>query len=118
MPPEPQSRKAINIFVSYSHKDKKLKDKLLSQLSPLRHQGVIKSWDDQQIAAGSEWDKEILKHFNEADIILCLISPDFIDSDYCYGVQAKQAWERRTSEGIEIIPILLRGSRLAENTFS
>jgi len=100
--------RVVKVFLSYAHQDEEFKDKLLSHLSPLRRQGLIESWDDRKIRAGGIWDEEILKHFNEADVILCLISADFINSEYCHEVEMKRAWERRELEKVKIIPILLR----------
>lgn len=108
MQAEAKPTKPAKIFLSYSHKDERWKDKLLTHLSPMRRQGSINSWDDRQIKAGSQWNDEILKHFNEADVILCLISPDFIDSDYCYQIEAQRALEKRELGQVEVIPILLR----------
>ena len=71
---------AVKIFVSYAPKDEGYKQHLLKHLSPLVRQGSITSWDAQQIRAGSEQHEEALKHFYEADIILCLLSSDFIYS--------------------------------------
>src|SRR5882724_1495506 len=108
---------ALKIFLSYSHNDKTLKERLLKHLSPMVRQGTIQHWDDQQLRAGQA-KEEILKYFDDANIILCLISPDFISSDYCYMTEMKRAWERRELEGAEIIPILLKPVEWQETPFS
>ena len=84
----------VKIFFCYAHEDERLLNKLKSHLSPLRRQGLIEIWHDRDIRAGLEWEKEINKHLNVADIILLLISPDFMDSDYCYGKEMQRALER------------------------
>jgi hypothetical protein len=71
----------IELFYSYSHKDEALKDQLLSHLSNLRRQGIIREWHDRKIGLGTEWAKEIDEHLNSADVILLLISSDFIASE-------------------------------------
>ncbi|WP_263351050.1 toll/interleukin-1 receptor domain-containing protein [Acidicapsa acidisoli] len=70
-----------SLFFSYSHKDENLRDQLETQLAALQRQGLISSWHDRRITAGTEIDTAIDKHLDEADVILLLISPDFIGSD-------------------------------------
>ncbi len=75
----------VSLFYSYSHKDETLRDTLETHLSILARNGVISQWHDRRILAGSEWESEINNQIEAADIILLLVSPDFIDSDYCTG---------------------------------
>jgi len=70
----------VRVFFSYSHKDEELRDKLATHLSNLEWQNVISSWHDRKLVAGMEWDDEIKSQLDSADIILLLISPDFIAS--------------------------------------
>ena len=42
------------IFISYSHKDEREKDRLLSHLGVLQHEGLIGLWSDDRIGAGAE----------------------------------------------------------------
>jgi hypothetical protein len=100
--------RALELIVSYSHKDEALKNELLIHLSPLRREGVIRNWHDRDIDAGTEWKTEIDSHFKTADIILLLVSPDFINSDYCYDVEMKRALERHDAGECRVIPIFLR----------
>ena len=82
---------SIEIFYSYSHKDEALREELEKQLSLLKWQGLITGWHDRRILAGQEWADEIDTHLNTAQIILLLVSPDFMASKYCYGVEVKRA---------------------------
>jgi len=100
--------KPIEVFYSYSHKDEGLRDELDSHLSILRRQGVITGWYDRRIGAGREWEGEIDTHLNTADIILLLISADFLASDYCYDVEIKRAMERHDAGEAHVIPVILR----------
>ncbi len=88
------SGKVIKVFYSYAHEDKKLRDELEKHLSALRRMGQIKEWHDHEINAGTDWKREIDIHLSTANIILLLISPDFLHSEYCYQVEMKQALER------------------------
>jgi len=98
----------IEIFFSYSHKDEKLRDDLEKQLSLLKRQGIIASWHDRKIVAGQEWVDQIDTHLNTAQIILLLISPDFMASDYCYESEMMRAIERHKAEEALVIPVILR----------
>jgi len=73
-----------------------------------KRSGIINVWHDRTITAGSEWEREIDVHLNTADIILLLVSPDFMDSDYCYGIEMKRAMERHERGDARVIPIILR----------
>jgi TIR domain len=103
-----QALMAVKIFFSYAHEDEPLLNKLKAHLRPLHRQGLIDVWYDRNISGGSEWEHEISNHLDEADIILLLISPDFMDSDYCYGVEMKRALERHERREAHVIPIILR----------
>src|SRR6266702_3671187 len=98
----------VKLFLCHAHEDEPLLDKLKSHLSPLRRQGLIQMWHDRDISAGTEWEQEISKHLNGAQIILLMVSPNFMDSDYCYGIEAKQAMERHERGEAQVIPIILR----------
>lgn len=82
------------LFFSYSHRDETLRDALEVHLSMLKCQGVITTWHDRRIGAGREFDQEISQHLEEADVILLLVSPDFLASDYCYEKEMARAMER------------------------
>jgi len=74
----------------------------------LQRQGQIILWSDTDINAGEEWEREVHQHLESADIILLLISPDFISSDYCYSTEMERAIERHDHDDAHVIPILLR----------
>lgn len=96
------------VFFSYSHADEALRDQLEKQLSALKRQGVIETWHDRRIGAGPEFAKAIDEHVNRDDIILLLVSSDFIASDYCYDIEMKRALERHDAGQAEVIPVILR----------
>lgn len=97
----------IKIFFCYAHEDEPLLKRLKIHLRPLQREGLIEIWHDRDISAGAEWEYEIKKHLNEAQIILLLISPDFMDSDYCYSVEMQHAIERHECKEACVIPIIL-----------
>ncbi len=98
----------MTIFYSYAHADESLRKDLEKHLSSLRREGLIAEWHDCDINAGMEWEREINAHLNAAQIILLLVSPDFIDSEYCYGIEMKRAMERHERGEAFVIPVILR----------
>ncbi len=98
----------VKVFISYAHEDEPLSKELEKQLKSLRRQGLIEVWHDRDISAGTEWERETNKHLNDADIILLLVSPDFMDSDYCYSIEMSRAMERHSRGEARVIPIILR----------
>ncbi|MFN6472661.1 MAG: GUN4 domain-containing protein [Nostoc sp. SerVER01] len=99
---------SLRLFFSYSHKDEALRDELAKHLSILERQGVISSWHDRKILPGEEWDYQINDNLNTADIILLLVSSDFLFSKYCWDVEVKKAIERHHAGEACVIPVILR----------
>src|SRR6266567_4739155 len=98
----------VKIFFCYAHEDEQLLNKLKNHLFPLKRAGIIDVWHDREISAGTEWEREIDKHLNSAQIILLMVSPDFMDSDYCYSIEMKRAMERHERGEARVIPVILR----------
>lgn len=96
------------VFYSYAHEDEVLCNELEKHLSTLHRQGLISSWHDRQIVAGTDWALTIDTHLETASLILLLVSSDFLASDYCYGIEMKRALERHQMNEARVIPILLR----------
>jgi WD40 repeat protein len=97
----------VEIFFCYAHEDEELLKKLKTHLIPLQREGFIDIWHDRDISAGTEWQREVDKHISSAQIILLLVSPDFMASDYCYGKEMKRALERHERGEARVIPIIL-----------
>ena len=98
----------LTIFCCYARKDQKMLEHLKIHLIPLERQGRITIWSDTDIDAGEEWEKELHQHLETAAIILLLISPDFIASDYCDSTEMTRAIERHNENKARVIPILIR----------
>jgi TIR domain len=101
--PEP-----VSMFISYAHEDEPLRSELQKHLSLLQRQGLISTWQDRQITAGTKWAQEIDEHLKSASIILLLVSADFVASDYCYGVEMQRALDRDKAGQARVIPIIVR----------
>lgn len=96
------------VFFSYSHADESLRDQLEIQLAMLKRQGLVESWHDRRIPAGSDLEHEISTQMESADIVLLLVSADFLASNYCYDVEMKRALERHEAGDARVIPVILR----------
>ena len=97
-----------HVFFSYSHADEELRNELEKHLTGLRRQGVITTWHDRRIGPGEELHHHIDEQLTAADIVLLLVSADFLASDYCYGVEMKRAMERHRRSEAHVIPVILR----------
>lgn len=98
----------INVFCSYAHVDEDLMKELYKHLSLLRRSDLINCWYDRMIIPGEEWQSKIDDNINTANIILLLISADFLNSDYCYGAEMACALKRYEAQQAYVIPIFLR----------
>jgi hypothetical protein len=99
---------AIKVFFCYADQDDSLRGELEKHLSPLRRVRYITGWFDRNIQAGTDWRQEIETRIDTANIILLLVSPDFIYSDYCYTFEMRQAIDRHKEGKAYVIPIILR----------
>jgi hypothetical protein len=102
------SNSSVNIFISYSRKDDDLRSALSAHLGYLKHQYKISMWQEREIEAGAEWELELRARLESSQIILLLISADFLASDYCYSLEMKLALELHQAKTALVIPILLR----------
>lgn len=97
-----------SLVFSYAHADEGLRNDLERHLSPLKRMGRISTWHDRRIVPGEEFAGQIDQHFVDADILLLLISSDFIASDYCYQIEMTNALQRHERGEAIVIPVILR----------
>lgn len=102
------SQGPMSVFLSYAHEDEWLLSKLEAHLSGLKREGLISTWYDRQIMPGSHWAGVVDRHLEQASLILLLVSPDFLKSDYCYEIEIKRALERDQAGKAIVIPVILR----------
>jgi TIR domain/NB-ARC domain len=103
-----QNHSPISVFFSYAYEDEPLLQKLEMHLSVLKQQGLISTWDARQIVPGTNWAQVIDERLELAEIILLLVSTNFLASDYCYQVEMKRALERHEAGQARVIPIIVR----------
>lgn len=96
------------VFFSYSHDDEQYRDQLEKHLSLLKREGLIESWHDRRIRAGSPIDQAIDEHLEGAEVVLLLVSASFLASDYSYGIEMQRAMERHAAGEATVIPVIVR----------
>ena len=111
-------KQEIKLFYCYAHEDRPIRDELEKHLSWLKRRYQLTNWHDREIMPGEEWEQAIDMHLNTAKLILLLISPDFMNSDYCYGKEMRRALERHRAGTCRVIPILLRPTYWEDAPFS
>lgn len=102
------SRRPSKLFYSYLSLDENLRLELEAHLATLQHDNVLEPWSCREITAGGRWDREIRRQLNDADIILLLISADFLNSPYIQSVELRRALERHRAGDAVVIPVILR----------
>jgi len=96
------------VFVSYSHQDEVWKDRLQPHLQVLKHVDDVIIWDDRAIGAGDDSYDAIREVMERAAVAVCLISADYLASDFVTKEEIPYLLERREKEGMVLIPVLLR----------
>jgi hypothetical protein len=109
---------SLKLFISYSHADELLKNELLKHLEPLKHLNLVESWHDRKLMPGEEWENAISKNLESANIILLLVSIDFINSKYCYDIELDRALELHAQQKNTVIPIILRNCLWQHTAFA
>src|SRR4051812_19255899 len=110
--------KSHNVFIVYSREDEEFRSELAKHLKPLERRGLIRPWHDRMIGAGDDWKSAIDKHLEEADVVLLLVSVDFISSDFCYEIEMSRALERHREGNARVIPILIRDCHWKDAPFA
>lgn len=98
------------VFISYSKTDEHYRNELEKHLSVMKRNGTIASWHDRKLLPGEKWDGKIKQELKEADIILFLVSSDFLATDYIYDVELDLALKRDkdSNDNVICVPIILR----------
>ena len=99
---------AVQVFISYSHKDEELLNLLRDHMAPLKRQGLIADWHDRRIVPGDHWDREISEHLHACQLVLLLVSASFFASDYIDGAEMADALSREAAGKVRVIPVILR----------
>jgi len=95
------------VFISYSHNNTQEKEELKKHLTVLERKGLIDSWDDSEIETGVQWRETILAELKSSNVIIFLVSSDFLASNFINDVEIKEAIELNKQGDIEIFPVIL-----------
>ena len=103
------------VFYSYSHKDEAYKNSLVTHLTILKRIELIDDWHDRKILPGADWGGEISGNLLDSDVIILLVSSDFIASEYCYCKEMSTAIEMHESKQSIVIPVIIRPCEWGES---
>ena len=98
----------MKLFLSYSHRDEKAIEELRKDLKLMERNGLIRPWSDHALTAGELWEARILQELNEADIIVCQLSRDFLASDFCVLKELETAIQRKQQGEAELFAYVLK----------
>jgi len=96
------------VFISYSHKDETEKEHLVSHLKVLESAGHIELWVDDRIAGGADWADEIKQAIARANVVILLISANFLTSDFILGQEVPAFLKRRKNQGMTVFPVIAK----------
>lgn len=99
------SQTPIRLFISYSHRDRRFIEQLLSHIKLLKRQKIIDAWYDRDISVGENFSQEITNHLENAQIVVLLVSNHFLNSDYCWNIEMKKAMQKHEAQEAIVIPI-------------
>lgn len=97
--------KGVNVFIAYSHRDETLKKRLEVHLTILKRQGFISTWYDGEIVPGKIWTAQTRNELDRANIVLPLISPDFLASNF--KTELSKTMDASKRGKVVVIPIIL-----------
>jgi hypothetical protein len=99
---------ATQVFISYSSADEELRKELETHLALLKREDAIETWTFRSIDAGTDWKSEIDTRLESADIIVLLVSANFVASDYCWNIEMRRALQRHRDGVARVIPVIIR----------
>ncbi|MFL5354924.1 toll/interleukin-1 receptor domain-containing protein [Archangium sp.] len=102
---------SIPVFICYSRKDAAFLDQLRAALVPYERKEELSVWADELVEPGQTWEEEILSRLDQAQLIIPLLSNDFLRSSYCMEKELPRALSRREAGACELVPIVIRACR-------
>jgi TIR domain len=110
--------KKIKVFISYSHKDEDIKSELDAHLIGLKRSDKIEVWQDRALIGGDEWNETIIEELKTADLIILLISINFLNSKYIWEKEVAIAMERHKNKTARVIPIIAKSCDFTDFSFA
>lgn len=99
--------RAIKIFLAYADEDAALRDTLEDHFVTLKNEGRITVWCKRNILPGSNWVEEVEQNLKTAQLILLLLSANFLASED-FHLFEKQVIALYKARKAHVIPLLLR----------
>lgn len=97
----------MDAFISYSHRDAAALERLHVHLAVLRRDGLIREWFDRDILAGDDLDGKIATKIESSSLFLLIVTPDFLNSDYCVEREMVRALERQEAGEARVVAIIV-----------
>ena len=104
----------MKLFYSYSHKDEDFRDDMEKHLATLQQGGLIEEWHDRKIQPGQEIQEEIDQNLRDSDVVLLLLSPDFLASSECIK-ETKRSLDLHDRSQVRVVPVIVRPCAWKEN---
>lgn len=96
------------IFVSYSQKDERQKNVLMSHLDVLKSACTAEPWHDGDIEVGVKWEEELFRVLDQSSIAILFITQNFLSSNYIMNKELPRLIARQQNDGLLLFPILAR----------
>ncbi|WP_161977821.1 CHAT domain-containing protein [Dictyobacter kobayashii] len=104
-----KSKKAdepVSIVISYAPEDEKFRKNLEKHFITMKRNGDITIWHTNSTTAGDNIIEKV-HYLDTADIVLLLVSKDFLFSDSIYENELRPAINRRSKGLTHVIPIIV-----------
>lgn len=102
----------MNIFISYSRKDYEWVSKIRTHLVPFFKSEELVLFSDMDILPGQDWNAQVKRFLESADIAILLISPSYLASDFICNIEFPSLLQAAQGKHIKIIPILIKETLL------
>ncbi len=103
-----KQNKVVKVFISYAHTDENFKDGLNKALHALKRNKKISIWEDRQLIAGQSWESELFNKLEESELVLMILSNDYIASEFCYTKEFKKVLDSHNKKTKICIPIIAK----------
>ena len=102
-----QAARALPLFICYAHANERIVRQLIPGLKVLARRGYIAAWRDTDLVPGEDWDDIIRRRLSEAQIILFMVSRQFLASEYITEHERPLAMELVKQKKAVVVPVLL-----------
>lgn len=100
--------KKINIFISSVGADEAFRQEIKKRITILGRNIDLEVLYESEIKAGDDWRKEIKECFSQSEIVLLLISPDYVASEFHYTEILEKTIQKVKSGGSRVVPVHVR----------